>query len=428
MTKFLQNRIYWKKLKQLVRKTTKDLVCRLVTNGLRKEEALIENQIEKSFDEIDQDLLQIFQRAIGENEEDRLEAEVRKVLEGEKRRFGEEQQEEEEELVHFLCEKAIHPNMRHNVTSKTLLHIACESENINLNTLESLLERGFDCNARDCNNQTPLLLACKNPKASAKVIFLLLRSADVQHRDKCGRNAIFHACRKEEPNLEVIKMLIKQGINVNAKDFRGRTVLEHAFKKKNFNFEVIELLCKNGADVNASVNGYSLLQKVCSRFFPSKELVRVLLENGANVNNCSSFRLHPLHLLTDFRDTSIAFQLILYGGDVDVKNPRVSSSFLVLVFNLPLKKKNKTVEEVAKEKENEPFLDLIRKFKEGHCFWSKEEHKIFPKKYRQCALTFLLCQRRFSQETLQQKIPKPIINIILQLLSLVSFKYSPKAN
>ena len=77
-----------------------------------------------------------------------------------------------------------------------------------------------------------------------------------------------------------VDMLVNLGVNINAKD-EGETALMKA--SQNGHKEIVEILLENGADVNvknrdnwtalmwASWNGY-------------KEIVEILLENGADVN------------------------------------------------------------------------------------------------------------------------------------------------
>ena len=118
-----------------------------------------------------------------------------------------------------------------------------------------------------------LFNACKNENIEA-VKFLLKNGLDVNHKDKNGKTALFYACNnlnviklliengadkdiiKElffysyENNLEIFKYLIEEKkIDINIKNDSGKTVLFYACA--NDNLELVKYLVEHGADVNA---------------------------------------------------------------------------------------------------------------------------------------------------------------------------------
>ena len=141
------------------------------------------------------------------------------------------------------------------------LHRAAAADDVA--RVESLIEEGCNLNARDSFGYTPLMTACKNGAfAAAKA--LLARGARVNlyasgagkvcaMTDDCGGSAlilIFHR-RLDKRSIDLMKLLLASGANVNATDGRGCTALEWACRQSPFSAhygeEAIKVLLKHGA-------------------------------------------------------------------------------------------------------------------------------------------------------------------------------------
>jgi ankyrin repeat protein len=80
-------------------------------------------------------------------------------------------------------------------------------------------------------------------------------------------------------HLEVVKLLLNRGAEVNARNIHCGTPLQQAI----CDIEVVKLLLEHGADVNAK-GGYNgtALQRAASG--GHLQVVRLLLDHGANIN------------------------------------------------------------------------------------------------------------------------------------------------
>jgi ankyrin repeat protein len=139
--------------------------------------------------------------------------------------------------------------------------------------LNFLLDRGSTCHDTDCRGQTPLFFC----RSAAIVKTLLLRGADINHKDELGftpvhaatikgTEEVLHAliegganlslsdngigaplhCAVQRKSLSMTEMLLKAGVEVNAKDIHDRTPLLVAMNTGRS--DLISLLFENGAD------------------------------------------------------------------------------------------------------------------------------------------------------------------------------------
>jgi len=130
-------------------------------------------------------------------------------------------------------------------------------------------------------NATPLHDAAK--KGNLEEIKLLLQQGvDVNAKDKEGITPLYLAAG--QGHLEVAKLLIKKGAKINIKNESGNTPLHWAAYEEQI--EVVKLLIENGAKIHAKTNdGWTSVG--WAAFKDNKELIKFLIEKGANPNDIS---------------------------------------------------------------------------------------------------------------------------------------------
>ncbi|XP_034943182.1 putative ankyrin repeat protein RF_0381 [Chelonus insularis] len=181
-----------------------------------------------------------------------------------------------------------------------------------INCLQFLLDNGFTIKPRDPDLKvymhTLISEQCDN-------VFIKLMNHDIDVNlvdDRTGYFLIHTACIANR--MKIVKYLIQRNADVNAKttssdgsirqskQLEGKTALYFAIEA--CNIPMIKFLLKHGADPNASCD---ILAGAVVR--QNKEIIRILLDNGADVHLTSEEYLTPLHycvsdLIPNFSDTA----------------------------------------------------------------------------------------------------------------------------
>jgi tetratricopeptide (TPR) repeat protein len=130
----------------------------------------------------------------------------------------------------------------------TPLHTACERGFRDMADL--LLALGADVNVRARNGETPLITAIaeRGDDNLELALLFIARGADVKAASNEGWTALHYAANENMPTLAQI--LIDRGAVVDARTMNGETPL-HIAARQGRNKEVMNILLKNGADPNA---------------------------------------------------------------------------------------------------------------------------------------------------------------------------------
>jgi ankyrin repeat protein len=105
----------------------------------------------------------------------------------------------------------------------------------------------------------------------------------VKAKDSQGHTALQFAALLRE--VEIVRMLLEKGADVNAKDNSRSTALHWAIGTgKPRSVEVVRMLLEKGADVNAKNNVKHTALHDAVRNSNNVAMIRMLLEQGAEVN------------------------------------------------------------------------------------------------------------------------------------------------
>lgn len=147
--------------------------------------------------------------------------------------------------------------------------------------IDLLLKQGNEVDAIDNENRTPLMSHRIYARSNVTTLqYLVAKGANVNARSKGGGSALLMATMNH--NTEAIQLLLEHGAQVNVYDKNKNTALGEALRSENI--ANVELLLAHGADINATISGGETPLTSClQRDDPA--LLKILLANRPDVNH-----------------------------------------------------------------------------------------------------------------------------------------------
>jgi ankyrin repeat protein len=163
--------------------------------------------------------------------------------------------------------------------------------------LNKYLANGVDVDSKGEYNCTPLHYACQ--EGNIEIVKILLKNgADVNIQNRYSTfYPLFDAITSdnEDNYYPIIKLLIDAKADINSIDSFGNTILYYAIEKENI--ELIKLLISLGCDINRgsrydkdSALHYAYFQK-------NEQIANLLIEAGADIKHLNLYNRRPISYL-----------------------------------------------------------------------------------------------------------------------------------
>ncbi|ODM94644.1 Ankyrin repeat and protein kinase domain-containing protein 1 [Orchesella cincta] len=214
-------------------------------------------------------------------------------------------------LVELLLRSGVAVNSRDS-RGRTSLHVAIEMGYDAICQL--LLQNRADPNAADNMLISPLHLAAKRG-SSSQVSSLITFGADVNRKDRSGKSPLHCACTFPAANPEVVQLLVDSGAAVNDLDLSGYSPLLCALL--NSKYDIVRILINHGANVDVMAgHGNTPLHITILSNHPTKwDFLDLLLKKECNMHQCNGLGQSPIHLACLKQDIDSLRILISAGAN-----------------------------------------------------------------------------------------------------------------
>lgn len=119
-----------------------------------------------------------------------------------------------------------------NSNGETVLHMAMRTDN--RNAIEMCLRLGANIDAVNNLGNTPIFNAIEENQYH-NVLVCVNKFADLYHRNKERETPFILACTTEHRNIDIVKLLVNNGANIDDKTSEGKTILQTLLEKEELN-------------------------------------------------------------------------------------------------------------------------------------------------------------------------------------------------
>ena len=193
-------------------------------------------------------------------------------------------------------------------SGNTVLHYAAEWK-LPEETLDFLIQKGCDVNAKNGNGETPVFSSAKSDNPST-IMTLAKNGAKIQERDNLGSSALHVAVRWDA--LSAAEQLANLGIDINAQNIAGKTPLDEAAVEGSIS--MASFLIARGANPNSfDTSGCTALSGAVRA--NNYEMVKLLLSSNANPQIQDINGRTPYHDAVALGDKKIIAELRKAGAN-----------------------------------------------------------------------------------------------------------------
>jgi ankyrin repeat protein len=199
-------------------------------------------------------------------------------------------------IIELLVDSGANINELFPSLNKTILELALD--NNKLNTARLLIKLGANVNITNDKGETLILQYLHN----------MIKDNDSDEEIDDSDEEIDDSDEEEKNKLlndEIIKLLIRSGIDLSIKDSNGKTAFELAIE--NMKYDIVKLLIESGADINQEFSTgetalFYLIEQIQSGTGKTDYLdyVKLLIKSGVDLEQIGNSELTPLqHIIAN---------------------------------------------------------------------------------------------------------------------------------
>ena len=228
-------------------------------------------------------------------------------------------------MLHFAVEKGSSIIVEHilkhcpdlnNKRNSSVLKVAVKGWGTEYRKIiKNLLRYGFTVNPKDTKN----FMYAAVKKGYLELIEELLKhgtGVNMLCNSTSGKGYIPLHVASIKNQVEVAKLLISYGADVNAEDANGETALYSATQRGRE--KIVELLLKCGAKADAKTKRDLMTPLHVAAVFGEIKIVELLLKLGASIDSIDKHGLTALHVATLKGQTEIVIALLEHGSDFTI--------------------------------------------------------------------------------------------------------------
>ena len=239
------------------------------------------------------------------------------------------------EITQLLMSYGADPNITDRY-GNTPLHLASICSDFNLEKMTQLLNEGANPNALNGGINAALHFVLYNYHVTInhtskdlvlEAIKLLMNfHAEIDIQNELGESPLYLGLKTvpaNEQKPEIIHELLKLGANPNLTTISRSNPFEKVVFELE-NIDLVSLMISYGARIDyADVDGVTVLHLAASNL--NIDIIRKLLENGAEPNALDNFKMSPLHcvfLLNEYEKAVVEAieELVKYGGNINAQD------------------------------------------------------------------------------------------------------------
>jgi ankyrin repeat protein len=182
--------------------------------------------------------------------------------------------------------------------------------------VQKVLLSGAEINRQDLEGRSPLRLAVMQQNVSLTTL-LLQAGADVESRCNLGVTALSYAAKIND--IAIAELLIRHGADVNATETQNKCpmLISAAWRG---HLDMVKLLIKSGCNIQCrTASGSTALHEATLK--TQKEIISELVRAGLSVNTKDGNGSTALYLTSQYRlDATTAEVLLTLGADMETKS------------------------------------------------------------------------------------------------------------